>query len=108
MKSEESRTFWEDIWGKNININTLDGCCMQLEADLANLDKQIDVQVTKNAKLKITSTRQVAMILFEKVYVSDRKHRKSTELVFDNKGQRLGQTNHLPTCNVEVAHWTTR
>ena len=30
---------------------------MQLEADLANLDKQIDVQVTKNAKLKITSTR---------------------------------------------------
>ena len=30
------------------------------------------------------------MILFEKVYVSDRKHRKSTELVFDNKGQRPG------------------
>ena len=57
MRSEESRTFWEDIWGKNININTLDGCCMQLEADLVNLDKQIDVQVTKNAKLKITSTR---------------------------------------------------
>ncbi len=57
MKSEESRTFWEDIWGKNINIKTLDGCCVQLEADLANLDKQIDVQVTKNAKLKITSTR---------------------------------------------------
>jgi hypothetical protein len=40
MKSEESRTFWEDIWGKNIRHNNHAGCLAQVEADLANLDKQ--------------------------------------------------------------------
>ena len=44
--AEEGRIFWDDILEKNVQHNNNAEWLVQLEADLVNLNKQADVQVT--------------------------------------------------------------